>query len=89
MYTGKANSNGGGGTRAFTTSGRNIIAPNGSAFQPRGVNVWADAGEDLSNVYVDIPTYLPGINFVRAYYDDRVAGCDGRWWGGRVYVPLR
>ena len=58
------------GTGIFTTNGRNIIGPNGNVYQPRGMNIWGDAGQDLSNVYNLVSTQAPGTNFVRTYYDD-------------------
>lgn len=58
---------GGTSTGQFYTSGTQIIDPNGNVFQPRGVNIWADDGADLSVVYTQVSTDLPGINFVRAY----------------------
>ena len=61
---------GGGTSSFFSTSGRNIIKPNGQVYQPRGMNIWGNVGQDLSQAYTLISTDAPGTNFVRVYYDD-------------------
>ena len=59
----------GGGAIAgqFSVFADQIIDPNGNVYQPRGANIWSDDGADLSVVYNQVSTDLPGINFVRAY----------------------
>ncbi len=56
----------------ITTSGRNLIQPNGSVYRPYGFNIWGDTGQDFDVVNANITSYLPGVNFVRIYiYDYR------------------
>jgi hypothetical protein len=65
--SGSGSGSGGTSTGQFSTFGTQIIGPNGNVYQPRGVNIWADDGADLSAVYQNVAAYLPGINFIRAY----------------------